>query len=932
MATHTRFNLSALSAAILAVSSFNASAQSNDIEMLEEVVVTGIRGSLTDAMDIKRDASGVVDAISAEDIGKFPDTNLAESLQRITGVSIDRSNNEGNQVTVRGFGPSFNLVTMNGRQMPNSSALASDGVNRSFNFQELAAESVSGVEVYKTGRADISSGGIGATINIKTARPFDYDGFTAAASVKGVMDTSNKTGDDVTPEVSGMISTTFADDMFGILVSGSYSERDSQIQRVGTQAWVRNLGSADTSAINTETNPTKSFWTPYTFDADVSNHERTRENAQVVLQFAPLDNLRATLDYNLSRYEENIAMTRTSYWFDNPTSVTDSNGTSTSIANANDELNFWAWDYHYYTENDSIGLNVEWEATENLQLTFDAHNSTSHSQPDGIQAETIANLKNPRIDGVGMVDIGAQLNGTSLPTITYDDSDLIAATGAGAFDSQNIVTDLYQRRGNEIENTISQFKIGGKWDNGDGGALRSIHFGLENTTYDVDAYSTLTFEFVNADISSLDLDVNPLGDFGDQLDGADQLLPFLVSYDAKEFIDILDAQGDYYVAPPTINKVEEETLAAYVTFNFETEFNGFPIALNAGVRYEDTDTSGTSIQNGITNLNYRNTEELQVLYDDTPSAQTLTGGYTRFLPNLDVKIDLNESLVGRFSYSKTLARPDVSAMFPATQISVARPNGPFNATQGNPGLLPYESENLDLAVEWYYDDGSYASIGYFKKFVDNFIGSTVEKRQILDVNGEPLRDSSVNARPGCPDGGSTPNPACLSQAGDPIVTWDVGTPGNLDSTEINGWELNVQHMFGDSGFGAIVNATLVNSDAKYDISSFDQTLALTGLSDSANLIGFYETDSFQARLAYNWRDDFLLSTGQPQNFNEPTFTEAYGQWDINASYDINDNISVFVEGLNITEETTRSHGRYSEQLLAAQQFGARYNIGVRARF
>ncbi len=135
-----KFKRTVLSVAILAAASVNTFAQESSSagasDTLEEVVVTGIRRSLTAASDIKRDASGVVDAISAEDIGKFPDTNLAESLQRITGVSIDRSNNEGNSVTVRGFGPNFNLVTMNGRQMPNSSALQADGVNRSFNFQQ----------------------------------------------------------------------------------------------------------------------------------------------------------------------------------------------------------------------------------------------------------------------------------------------------------------------------------------------------------------------------------------------------------------------------------------------------------------------------------------------------------------------------------------------------------------------------------------------------------------------------------------------------------------------------------------------------------------------------------------------------------------------------------------------------------------------------
>ena len=143
-------------------------AQQDDV--IEEVVVTGIRGSLTSSMNTKRDAGGVVDAITAEDIGKFPDTNLAESLQRITGVSIDRSRGEGSKVTVRGFGPDFNLVTLNGRQMPTHSELT-----RSFDFADLASEAISGVEVYKTSNATLPTGGIGSTINIKTTRPLQLN-------------------------------------------------------------------------------------------------------------------------------------------------------------------------------------------------------------------------------------------------------------------------------------------------------------------------------------------------------------------------------------------------------------------------------------------------------------------------------------------------------------------------------------------------------------------------------------------------------------------------------------------------------------------------------------------------------------------------------------------------------------------------------------
>src|SRR5512138_1152939 len=180
-----------------------AFAQEQAMEELEEIVVTGLRGSLKASMDIKRDAIGVVDAISAEDIGKFPDANLSEALQRITGISIDRRNGEGALVTARGFGAQYNMVTLNGRTMPTADAFAGGnsgdggiaGQSRAFNFANLASESISAIEVYKTGRADITTGGIGATLNVRTARPFDNDEPVMNVGVKAVHDTTNRTGD-----------------------------------------------------------------------------------------------------------------------------------------------------------------------------------------------------------------------------------------------------------------------------------------------------------------------------------------------------------------------------------------------------------------------------------------------------------------------------------------------------------------------------------------------------------------------------------------------------------------------------------------------------------------------------------------------------------------------------------------------------------------
>jgi TonB-dependent receptor len=213
---------------------------------LDTVQVTGIRNSLSQAMDIKRDSAGVVDAISAEDIGKFPDTNLAESLQRITGISIERRDGEGAQVTARGFGPQFNMVTLNGRQMPGADAFGAagqvaiggvDGGTRAFNFAQLAAEAVNGIEVYKTSQANVPSGGIGATINILTGRPFDHEGIVASAGAKIVSDQSQPFDNDLTPELSGIFSYTNPDKTWGVGVSASYQKRKGGSVQATNNYW-----------------------------------------------------------------------------------------------------------------------------------------------------------------------------------------------------------------------------------------------------------------------------------------------------------------------------------------------------------------------------------------------------------------------------------------------------------------------------------------------------------------------------------------------------------------------------------------------------------------------------------------------------------------------------------------------------------------------
>ena len=356
---------------------------------MEEVVVKGIRGSLQRSMDIKRDASGVVDAISAEEMGKFPDANLAESLQRITGVSISRSRGEGSQVTVRGFGPEYNLVTLNGRQMPTH-----NGASRSFDFGDLASEGVAGVQVYKTGRADIPTGGVGSTINISMPEPLKTDS-TASISAKMVQDTSTRTGDDITPEFSGIYIGKFADDTVGIAITASNQNRNNGVNAASTGGWFTRTGDDasivvnDASQANRPQSASEFYSIPQSMAYNIAEFESERTNGQVVLQWAPTDDIIATVDYIHSNFTLERSYSDMSAWFSNTNAVSqtsewDNSGihytpTIYSEVVNNADFAMGTGEDGRENTNDSIGLNIEWTLTDQLVLALDYHDSSAET-------------------------------------------------------------------------------------------------------------------------------------------------------------------------------------------------------------------------------------------------------------------------------------------------------------------------------------------------------------------------------------------------------------------------------------------------------------------------------------------------------------------------------------------------------------------------
>ena len=331
------------------------------------------------------------------------------------------------------------------------------------------------------------------------------------------------------------------------------------------------------------------------------------------------------------------------------------------------------------------------------------------------------------------------------------------------------------------------------------------------------------------------------------------------------------------------------------------------------------------------------------------------GDYDVTLPSFDFDIEPWEDIVLRASFSKTITRPNFENIKGGLQPDSTQyfPNVRPIASAGNPGLVPIESDNIDLSFEWYYDDGSYLSIGYFHKDVENFIGTGFESGTLFDIPNiiggalwnRAIADSGLDPDnytavgdyilQNYQDDPAVDGDTIVSVAGDPSIVFDLRRPVNQKDATVDGWEINLQHNFGDTGFGFVVNATFVDADVGFDYSKpLDGQFVLNGLSDSANVIGYYENDSLQVRLAYNWRDDFLAGIGQGQGNTQtsPTNVEAYGQLDLGVTYYYQDHLTFYFSGLNLTDETTQIYGLSENQVLQSVQGGTRYDFGLRYNF
>jgi TonB-dependent receptor len=961
----------------------------------QTVVVTGIRASMQSTLNLKRNSDGIVDGIVADDIGKFPDTNLAEAVQRISGVSIDRSNGEGQRVTVRGVGPNFNLVLLNGRQMP--SANISDSASRSFDFSNIASEAVSQIQVYKSARADTPAGGIGATLNIMTGRPLDLGNQTSVGG-KLVYDRSNINlpgqlkGKNITPEVSTLISRKFGtDDMFGIGLTASYQARNSGF----AQAVIPNgylgpyAGATDKAGTLIDGRninglaPGQLYDTPQNLSYVLQGTQRKRTNAQLTFQFRPFKDWTNTIDYTYVQNKQSVLANQLNVWFSGSKFVNGVNFQSGAVASPTSYTEDYtgnAQDFDMKSQNfgsvttlKSIGFNTQYRVNSGLKLSLDAHHSTSDAGPNGQYGSN---------NDITSASFGRDLNTLDLtqemPVLSMNYTPQPFQVSGSQFGSQT------------VKQTVDQVQASGSLKIGESSNL-NLGLGSVKTKFDSafqnvgnNAWSGTVKDRSKAGQFYNQANYSPIDyrQYFSKLGGSNDPKLFPTMYianftgileDAKKFtaVDTPDVNhagqasyagvwGPSLANPDTIRTLQEKTNSAFAQYNTEWD-TAMPMHTGIGIRYEKTKIDTTSTIAYPISVSWGTQNEYQVT--KAPGVKVPeSADYHFWLPAVDWDMDVTSNLKLRASYGVSIGRPQWDQIQGGTTSGTGANIRGLSGNTGNPGLRPVKSKNLDLSAEWYYSKQSMVSLGLYNKDLTGFPGSTIintpSTTATTPVNGKYWQAASTTGgcgadtfcirdyifthfagQPGVTATGPQPDGhqggAILGIPGDPGLPLLLTTTVNANKANAKGAEVNWQHMF-DNGFGFQANYTYVRSGLHFDNAALSTAngvtqFALIGLSNSANLVGIYENETTSVRLAYNWRGEFLNSTNAFDKA-QPGYTEPYGQVDLSVGYNLTKNLALSFEAINLTNATQRQHGRNSNEVLSAIQFGPRFMLGARYKF
>jgi len=878
---------------------------------LEEVVISGQRAAIRRAEDIKLNAVGVVDAVSAEEAGKFPDQNVADALQRVPGVAVDRSGGESSHITIRGFGPDFVNVVLNGR------TLATDARDRAFNFDVLPSELISTAEVHKTASAELEEGGIGGTVNIITARPLDSRGFHAAGSVAAVNDSVNHAfSGKTTPKASLLLGDINDNGTFGWLVSAMYYKRDDQIQVVDTGGWYTNVNESQINPAYTNIS------VPQTLALSAIHETRTRRGVNGAIDWLPFDKLKVSLDAMLSDYRVASAYHGFGSYgnaADIQTLTVDPNGTALNYTRFN--TGNLANDYIEQSNprdayNVQGGLNVAYAFTDSTKLDWDSALSSAWNKDSADGYFMVVGTRNIGVNPVWTNNGTDHLPSYSNLLSTTDPSDLHVHCCNQGGQSFNVEDKIQENR----LHLTTRF---------DGEGLSKLDFGLEYTNrtkrqYNVQTPNNLLCSEYCGYVASVPASAIGIYVFnaGTLVKGVSPGSPTQwLAYNPYAYLNYLTTPAAYNQLPnpaafaaalaanggtfapredlTSFSEVNEKTRSAYAKADFEGHVFEKHWLLDVGLRYSHTGTTSNAYSTPLLAITVNPNDTSNAIPTYGALSPISDGGaYSEWLPSANFKLNLLDNLIFRLALSKTESRPDLANLSAATTYNF-RPNNQ-TLTKGNVDLKPYTSNNFDSGLEWYLDSLSYIAVDGFYKRVSNF-NTVIGTQQTL--------------------------------LGFPFT---VNEPVNLNTATIAGEEFTVNYQFTRlpkpfDGLGTSVNYTHVSSNASINSALLATAgkFAVPGIGDSGNVSGFYEEGPVQLRLAYNWRGKYLSSIADPNEAGQPTTTKAYGQLDFSGSYRISPNFSLFLTATNLLRENIFKYQVYPNRPAYAEADGGTVTLGIR---
>ncbi|WP_026180818.1 TonB-dependent receptor [Henriciella marina] len=868
---------------------------------LSTVTVTGFRDSLAQALDVKRQATGVVDAIVAEDIADFPDLNLAESLQRIPGIAIDRQAGEGRRITVRGLGGDFTRIRVNGMEALSTSggSDASGGTNRSraFDFNTFAAELFNAIVVRKSQSASIEEGSLGANVELKTAQPFDFDeGFTGAVSAQGLY---NDLIEEVSPRFAALGSYQNPNGTFGALLSVAYSDRTIREEGFSTvrfddQGTFRSVNGAPCTGtpLPAECQTLKDSYYARIPRYGRLDYEQERLGITGSVQFRPTEATTVSLDALVSQFdgkrEENFLEVFIR-------SNTDNIDVTDFSVNSNGVLESFTGDIQPDASSGIVPVRSERrrDVLENDFQQFTA--KIEHEFSDTLRASVFAGTSESNFDIPQQATIffdaantvsGYQLDFTgNLETPAVDFGSLDVA------DPGSFLFTQFRNRPQSVDNTFDTFKGDVEYDLNNmitlkaGASWKEFTFSTEEARTEgsvTDIAGISAFIPVTSGLSQI------LSGFGSGLDapGIDTRWVVPNFEAAAGLVDLYNIPGA--VRQQDTRGVTETDTGFYLQADFSTELGNMPVRGDVGVRYVETETEATGFLSG-------NQVTVKREYDD-------------WLPALNLVAEPTEQFLVRAGVAKVMARPSLGNLTPGGSIDTF--NGPpFAISQGNPGLDPYRATAYDLSFEYYFSDESLVALSLFYKDIDSFFEDAETVATTFSRTGLP---TSVA-------GATSPLGELLADGVDPTVEIDQVVNGS--GASVQGLELVYQQPFTFlpvEGFGFVGNYTYVDSD---DIIGFSP--------NSYNATLYYENDAFQARLTGAYREAYQTTRPRSSDGREERGVADTFNLDFSTSYQVNDQIEVTFEAINLTDEYEHQTFDRLELPTVYHHTGRNFLFGVR---